>query len=184
MLQFCLVREDTRRGFGMTFNESVTHCSDSFFVIPDSPRCVSTTEHVFKVLLFLERIHARPKALMRISHQLAFANQTLERLFYQFFTVTHVIENFLPQDHKPAVDSRAGFAYVLDTLDDSSCINVDQMEASPGLDTHKAGNVAAFFEQIDDIGERDIRKTVGIVRQKDSLSCKVFLDTFETATDV
>src|SRR5208282_4266572 len=54
--------------------------------LPDDPRRLSLSEHVFEVLLFLERVHARPIAVMREGHELAFGDEAPERFLDQFLS--------------------------------------------------------------------------------------------------
>ena len=85
----------------------------SMVTIPHGPRGLSAAEQIFEVLLFLERIHARPIALMGIGHQFAFANETLERRLDQLLTIVNVTENLLPKNHESTVNPGARFPDML-----------------------------------------------------------------------
>ena len=135
-------------------------------MIPHRPRRITSAEEVLKVLLFLERVHAGPIAVMRVGHQLAFVNEALKRLFNQLFPIVQVVENFLPQDHVPTVDSCTGLGNVRDAIHHSVRAGVDEMEARPWLHTHKAGDIRAPFKRFDDPWEWGIRKTIAVVGQE------------------
>src|ERR1700733_1551674 len=80
-------------------------CIYSVLMVPDSPRSVSASEYVFKVLLFLKCDHTRPKTIVCVGHQFTFPDQPAEWLFNQLFSVLHIREHFLPQNHEPTVHS-------------------------------------------------------------------------------
>ena len=80
---------------------SLPSLSVAIIAIPHCPGCPSAAEDVVEILLFLERIHARPKALMGIGHQFAFVNEALERRLDQLFAGVNVIENLLPKTKNP-----------------------------------------------------------------------------------
>ena len=58
--------------------------------------------------VFLESIHAGPEARMPVGRQLAGLDQFAERFENQFFARSDVIENFLLEDEKSAVDPDVG----------------------------------------------------------------------------
>src|SRR5215510_5618696 len=58
---------------------------------PDFPRGRALGEHLVEVGAFLEGVHTRPEAVVRIGVQLALFDEPAERLLDQLLAVLHVI---------------------------------------------------------------------------------------------
>src|SRR5512133_2456092 len=114
-------------------------------MIPHRPRRSASAKEVFKVLLFLESIHAGPIAVMRVGHQPASVDQPPERFLYQFLAVVHVTEYLLAQYHVPAVHPCARFRNVLDASYKATRLRGDQMKAGSRFHTDKAGDISAIL---------------------------------------
>ena len=91
----------------------------SLMTAPDRPWCIAPVVNSIKILLLLEGIHTCPKTLVRERHQLAFSDEAAERFLDQFFSVMHIVEDLLAQDHEATVHPRTGLADVIDALYDS-----------------------------------------------------------------
>src|SRR5207237_5363703 len=100
---------------------------------------------IFTVLLFFQSIHARPIAVMWIDHQPPSVDEPPERFLYEFLSVVHVTEDFLPQHHESPVHPRPGFRDVFDAGDDATVLHSDEMEGRPRFNTHKADDVIAML---------------------------------------
>src|SRR5436189_5372995 len=111
-------------------------------------------------------------------------NEPPNRIFYDFLSVVHVTEDFLPQHHESPVHPRPVFRDVLDAGDDATALHSDEMEAGPRFHTHKAGDVLAILERFNDCRERYVRKAIGIVGKEHLLSFKLPLHSFQALTNV
>src|SRR5439155_7159863 len=163
-------------------------CTKSFLdfaaIIPHRPGRSTSAEEVFKVLLFLESIHAGAIAVLRIGHQPACIDQPPERFFHQFLAVVNVTEYLLTHYQVPAVHPRARFRDVLDASYKATRLRGDKMKAGSRFHTHKAGDISAILERFNDCREGYIRKAIGVVGYEHFLSLKLPLHGFETLANV
>src|SRR5262249_38326819 len=76
------------------------------------------------------------------------------------------------------------FPDVLDAFHHSVGLHTDQLEGRSRFHTYETGDTIRILEGFDDRRKPHIRKAIGIVRQKHSLTFKLLLNRSESLTDV
>ena len=72
------------------------------------PGRIATLDHFLEHLPVPERVHGPPKSFVPVGHELSTVDETLEGLHDQFIAFLNVVEYFLPEDEKSAIDPYLG----------------------------------------------------------------------------
>src|SRR5262245_31940011 len=72
--------------------------------LPSHPRTVSSRLHAIQADLVLEGVHALPESVPAERQELAFGDQSGERLLDQLISFLHVIEYLAPQNEEAAIN--------------------------------------------------------------------------------
>src|ERR1700690_2019521 len=83
-------------------------------LFPYFPRRIAALKNIIELLLVLKRVHRREIPIVLISRQLLLFDQPLERLRDQFLSGSHVLENVLLENKKPAIDANMGLRQFFD----------------------------------------------------------------------
>jgi hypothetical protein len=78
------------------------------------PACI----HLIEDLLVLERVHARPKAVIVVRDDLSALDEALEGLLQQFFPIFDVVEDASPEGKVAPVDAQIRSVDVRDRRDE------------------------------------------------------------------
>src|SRR5208283_4643330 len=114
--------------------------------IPHRPRSVAPAIKVIEFLHLLERIHAGPKPFVSIRKKLTGRDQPPKRLFDQFISRLHVLEDFSAQHEETSVDARPGLGDMFDALYNTVLIESNHMKAGPRFHADKTGQLLALQE--------------------------------------
>src|SRR5882672_530748 len=171
---------------------SCLFCGRSNFVtalavgLPHFPRGHTAAIQALEMLPVLERVHARPEAIIPVADQLLFFHQPLERLIDKFLFLANVIEDLLFENEEASVDSHRAHA---DCMDLGHQITVPLLQrnhvvAEVRPDAKETGGLALLMEVFQLLRERQIGKAVTIVGQELLFSVEVLLDCLQPLADV
>src|SRR5439155_2086462 len=73
--------------------------------LPHFPMGSSAPPKAFQLLLVFKRVHARPKAIIRVANQLPFLGQPLKGFTHQFFFLADVMKDSLFENEKASINS-------------------------------------------------------------------------------
>src|SRR5213593_2925415 len=103
-------------------------------VIPDFPWRIPALVNLFELLAVFEGVHRHPEPVMFVCREASGADQPLERLAHELFTVADVVEDLGSEHEKSAVDSNRCAAHLLDFGDASAVSDRHQMVAEVRFD--------------------------------------------------
>ena len=140
---------------------------DSYAWIPNLPWRVTGSMQVVQMLLFLEGIHARPKAFVGIGNELLLRNQPMKRLINKVFPFLDVIEYLTPKNKEPAIDEISRAGNMRDFFDHPVGLKRHAMKAGCRSNSHKTGDLPARDKMVDLLRQDQIGQSIGIIGQKD-----------------
>jgi hypothetical protein len=111
-------------------------------------------------------------------------DEPLEWLVDQFFPLFDIVEYFLPEDKKAAVDPDARLCQMLNPGHFIVVFQGNHVEAVSWLHGDKARDFVPLNELIDHAGKMQIRLSVGVVRQKHIFPLQIFPDACQSLADI
>src|SRR4051812_48655183 len=102
---------------------------------PNLPRRAALGVDLFQLLTIFEGVHRHPEAVVAIGRQLVLANQAVEWLADELFSLPHIVEDLTLQDEEAAVDADVGLCDVVDRLHAPARIGIDDVIGNLRLDT-------------------------------------------------
>src|SRR6267378_2665470 len=152
--------------------------------LPHLPRDLTARVEVLEKLLVLERVQARPEAVIGIREQLARGGEAFERLLDQFLARPHPVEDLLAKNEEAAVDPHSHVLHVLDTLHAATALYADEVEALCRGHAREASHRILPEENVDHGRQRQIGNTVAVVRKEHLLTLQKGLNRLEPRADV
>src|ERR1022692_3955104 len=89
--------------------------------LPHLPGSIPTRVEILQLLLFLERVHARPKPVVLVADEAVLSDQPLEGFYDQFFSVAKVLKDVFAESEISAIDPQTCVGNMLDTADQVAC---------------------------------------------------------------
>ncbi len=130
------------------------------------------------MLLILKSVHARPESVVNIGQQLLLIHKPLERFAHEFFVFPYVIEDLVFENEVSAVYPQVALIHRMDSRDQASIVQLNQVIAEPRLDAHKTSGPVVLPEMLDLLWERQVGEAVAVIGQEHIVAIEVVFYRF------
>src|ERR1051325_5197565 len=151
---------------------------------PNFPRRPALRVQLVEVLFVLEGIHRGGESIVRIREELVGLDEAFERLLYQLFAGTHVVEYLSTKKKKTAGDSQISLHHRLDFTNGSIRVRRHSVKAEIGSHAYEVCDLATVYEPFDDRREMHIGEPVSIVGEKNVLVAQIASYRHQSLADV
>ena len=115
--------------------------------------------------------------------QLSFRSEPVERLLHELLAVIEVVEYALLEHHVPTVDPHACVVHRADARHRSRVVELDDVERSCRRHSGQGCDRLASAVLVDDVVQRRIDETVGVVREKRTAAGEMAADASKALPD-
>src|SRR4029077_16038990 len=159
--------------------------SAAFTIIqPDRPGRVALCMHSVELDLVFECVHRFPEPRVSIGEELPLLNQALERDLHELLTFPQNVKNSLPEHEEATIDPEFRLAHAPQVSNHTALLGVNRVEALGGAHAQKAGGGTAAKATLQVFVERQVCKSVRVVRQKSLLPFQISFHSEQTLPDV
>src|SRR2546427_2312457 len=153
--------------------------------IPDGPRCLPPGIHIVEPLLVLERVHARPKARVRVGEESVLLDQATEGRLDELITRLHDVKDVPPEDEEPPIDPEAGLTGRLEAANPATVVGLDHVKGRCWRHAEKARRRVTAPEIIEVRRQMEVGQAVRVVRHEEIVTVvEIWLHGLEPLAEI